>query len=356
MKSPVWLTRLDPDADNIIAIMNWSAYQGAGTHALRIASALFEYFFARPTRLPELTCLLTALENHVVGITPLIRARALNVASLYPDAVGDFQTARKLDEEGLRLARESGDEVCLGRALWCLGWDEVMLGDLERARVHLREGVELARRTGDWLSGDALAALAQCEPRDTIRALLEENVVFALEHSGPSLIAKLIYCWVPLSLNAEDWEPAEQCYRASASYWESTGNRTAVSWPMCALAGIAVRRGQYTEATTLLRQAKIWSEVPRHSARVVRLMGILARHQSRYAQAMQYFEEALAISQRLPTQTDMAFVLSEMALVARDQCNYERARALCKQSLEIYQTLGRTASRGYVLINLASIE
>ena len=206
------------------------------------------------------------------------------------------------------------------------------------------------------LSGQALGWLALCEPHDTAKALLKEYVAFALQHGGPSHIGHAYWMLGDFALKDEDWDQAEQCLGSSISYWEPTGNRTALSVPLRQLAWIAVRRGEYVEATALLHQAKAMSEVSLDTAPVIHTLGTLARQQGHYAQAVQHLEEALAIYQRLGIQSNLAPVLSEMALVARDQCDYDRARALCKQSLEIYQASGRTTQQAYLLVNLASIE
>ena len=110
-------------------------------------------------------------------------------------------------------------------------------------------------------------------------------MAFALQYGGPSHIAFAYQMLGGFALNDEDWDQAEQCLRASVSYWEPTGNPTVLSIPMRRLAWIALRRGEYAEATTLLRQARAMSEVPGDTAFVIRTMGTLARHQGDYEQA-----------------------------------------------------------------------
>ena len=90
----IWLKRMDQEVDNFFAVINWSAQQDAGTHALRIAGALLAYLAARPNYWSELNCLLTALENDSLSITPLMRARALIVASGGPLVWAIFKQRR----------------------------------------------------------------------------------------------------------------------------------------------------------------------------------------------------------------------------------------------------------------------
>jgi non-specific serine/threonine protein kinase len=356
---PRWLAQLDTEADNLFATMSWSAYQNNGAHAVRIGAALLGYITVRPARwLDCLNYLRAALEGESPAVTLLARAKALMTAGELGWVLGEFSVARTLSEESLHLAHQTGDSVCIGRALFPLGGIEWRLDDRSQAYVHLSEGVELARKTDDLWSAQSLLYLARCEPHKHDKALLEEFLARALRRGAPTYIGNGYRHLGLFLIDDEDWEQAVQCLEMSATYYAQTDFNYHELQILMWLGNIATRRGEYEKASALLQRAQTASvyHIPSESAYTWLSLGLLAQHQNDYETASRSYEEAQLIWRRLSRHYGIALVLHQMAILARNQGDYKRARLLCEKSLEIYQGLGRTTSRTYVLVNLASIE
>jgi tetratricopeptide (TPR) repeat protein len=93
-------------------------------------------------------------------LAELAEALALSAAVRsmgYSDLVGAMQ----LGEEGVQVARTTGDDRTLGTALNHFGWVWLVSGDARKARAILAEGVDHLRRSGDGLeAANVLETLA----------------------------------------------------------------------------------------------------------------------------------------------------------------------------------------------------
>ena len=75
------------------------------------------------------------------GVAPLLRERALGIASHLAERQGDLEAGRLLGEEGLGLARALGDTDAIGTALDRLGIIECYAGNFDRGEELQREAV-----------------------------------------------------------------------------------------------------------------------------------------------------------------------------------------------------------------------
>jgi DNA-binding CsgD family transcriptional regulator/tetratricopeptide (TPR) repeat protein len=82
-------------------------------------------------------------------VCPSVRTAALVATCRMAVAQGDCERAETLAAEGLRMAREHGDEVGVARALEMRGVALQSLGRLDEARTCLEEAIARFRRLGD---------------------------------------------------------------------------------------------------------------------------------------------------------------------------------------------------------------
>ena len=139
--------RLDHEHDNFRAALSWFTNARQADEALRLVSALADYWNVRGH--------LFEARSHVeaaLGIdpeqAPALRARVLAIASDCARLQGDVAGARRFCEESLALSRRLGDSDGVARALHELG--EAAMADerFDRAIHFFEEAVAVARASG----------------------------------------------------------------------------------------------------------------------------------------------------------------------------------------------------------------
>jgi predicted ATPase/class 3 adenylate cyclase len=142
-----WLDRLEREADNLRAALDWLEAAGETQLVLRLAGALDDFWGAKG-HLGEgrrrIEAALAADESPTAA-----RAKALNAAA--DMAVGDAEVAhaRLRAEQALSLHRQLGDDWGTAGSLYLLGNAAADERDFEAARELWEESLELWRGVGD---------------------------------------------------------------------------------------------------------------------------------------------------------------------------------------------------------------
>jgi predicted ATPase len=142
------LDRLQADLDNFRAAFAWSLGRSDATSALRLASALLEFWIVRAdwSEGREWAEHALALPGEV---DPALRARALRAAGELADVLSDYPASAASFEESLALARRLGDNRQIAAALMGLANEAERMGRAKDARPLLEEAVALLRGVGD---------------------------------------------------------------------------------------------------------------------------------------------------------------------------------------------------------------
>ena len=142
------LDRLQADLDNFRAAFAWSLGRSDATSALRLASALLEFWIVRAdwSEGREWAEHALALPGEV---DPALRARALRAAGELADVLSDYPASAASFEESLALARRLGDDRQIAAALMGLANEAERMGRAKDARPLLEEAVALLRGVGD---------------------------------------------------------------------------------------------------------------------------------------------------------------------------------------------------------------
>jgi predicted ATPase/class 3 adenylate cyclase/DNA-binding CsgD family transcriptional regulator len=177
------LERAEVEVDNLRAALAWSRENADVATALQLASSLQPLWFARG-RLREGAAWFDAiLRDDSPGRTDVpavVRARALADKAMLDAWKADVGVADSMDraQQALQIARETGDDTLLVRALTACGC--ISGYDTETARRYLAEASDLARVLGDeWrlsqiLDWQALGAFISGDPL-VIRGVAEEG-------------------------------------------------------------------------------------------------------------------------------------------------------------------------------------
>ncbi len=152
-----WWTRLQVEHGNLRVALTWLADQEAWTDCLRLAGALWEYWWFGGHLREGSTWLLRSLE-HASAAPAALRARALEGASYLIHGLSDHERAIPLLEESRRLYEEVGDLRGAGAATYMLGVVAEDLGDFDRAFELLTDAAASSARAGDR-RGKAFALL-----------------------------------------------------------------------------------------------------------------------------------------------------------------------------------------------------
>jgi predicted ATPase/DNA-binding SARP family transcriptional activator len=150
-----WLAELDAERDNLRSALSWSLDSGEHGLGLRLAAALWEFWWVRG-HLSEGRSWLDEALALSADEPPELRARALHAAASLATRQGDYDHAATLSEESLALWEELGDAPGTARALLSLGTVAAEQGDHERAIALSERAAELYQESGDR-RGNALA-------------------------------------------------------------------------------------------------------------------------------------------------------------------------------------------------------
>jgi predicted ATPase/class 3 adenylate cyclase len=142
-----WLDRLDREHDNLRAALDRLEASGESQLALRLAGALWRFWYLRGHYAEGRRRLEDALgtdDGPTAG-----RAKALNGATAMALAGGDVATGRLRAEEALSLHRKLGDSWGIANSVLLLGNVEAEEGNLETARQLFDECMRRFRELGD---------------------------------------------------------------------------------------------------------------------------------------------------------------------------------------------------------------
>jgi len=273
-----WLDRLELEHDNLRAALAWSEEDGATRDGLRLAAALWRFWYVRGHVDEGRRWLERFLARDTTETTPAstdasaprdaARAKALTGAGNLAFIQGDLAQAAALQRECLALYRALGNTFGIAAALHNLSNVLYRQGELAQAVALLEEALTLQHELG----------------RQDLLEVFLNSLGNALMHQG-------------------------HYERASALFTESLG--------LCRASGNA------------------WG-----SAMVVRNLGLVARARGDLARAAALGEESLALSRRLGSVQDVAVAIGDLGRLACERGDYDQATALHEESLALARQVG----------------
>jgi len=150
-----WLARMDAERDNFREALAWSLDTREASLGLRLAAALWEFWWVRG-HLAEGRGWLHEALTRGRSAPPELRARALHAAGSLATRQGDYEAAAALFEESLAIWEELDDAAGTARSLLSIGTVAAEQGDQERAIDLSERAAELYDESGDQ-RGHALA-------------------------------------------------------------------------------------------------------------------------------------------------------------------------------------------------------
>ena len=249
-----WLRRIERDHENVRAAVRWAVDREEGGVALRLAAALWPFWWSRGylAEAREWLGQALAIDTDDTGVR-VARAKALLGACWMALAHGGDEEAVALVEESLALFRSEGDEAGYIRALETLGFAHLESGRLEPARAAFEECLARSRKSkDDRRRAIALNALGQValDQGDDARAetLLEESVSLANRMGLVDSVGHGLMRLGDVARRRGAAKKAVEFYEGALETFCQLGQKVNVAWTMASLGNALMDSGRVTDA------------------------------------------------------------------------------------------------------------
>lgn len=212
------IERLGDDNDNLRQALGWALEQENPSSLLRLAPALWRFWWARGDLREGGRWLEHALQRSQ-GAPPVVRARILIAAGRLAWVRGEFSVATRQIEEALTLGPAPFDQC---EALNALGDVAREQEDFARAELALTEAAAVGRAHEDWFHlGASLHNLGIVELErgcfDRARIALEEGLIWARRVESHYLVYSALHYLSRLAFEQGDYARAAALRREDLS-------------------------------------------------------------------------------------------------------------------------------------------
>ena len=302
---PEWLERFDQEQHNFREALEFLIRTRDADWGPRLGSALFHFWELRE-HFAEGGAFMDRLLK-LQAVQPKMRAHLSFCAAVLVDLQGDFDSARKLQQQNLETCRELHDYRGVAVALNALGVTAQQRGDLETACSLFEQCVANWRDLGS--------------PSDTARAL--SNLANVLRLKGEYARAHTLYdeclaifnatgdstgvAWTlnylgDLVQESVDSIAARSYYEQSLSAFRQLGDDWGIASVLCDLATLSAAQGQHKDADSLYGDSlRMFQDLghKRGIARVLECFAVSAAAQGHADQSLRVAGAAAALRQHI---------------------------------------------------------
>jgi predicted ATPase len=257
-KQRMWLDQLEMEHDNLRAALRWALVHEASEDALRLAAALWTFWYMHGHMTEGRRWLSTTLKGGAAVPSPA-RAKALVGLGCLVGEQGEVDAALRLMEDSLSCAREvhSATDIAIAAALLCAFLPD---HDIDRAEALGEEAAELSRQTGDrYTLAVALNNLGETARirGDDLRAvqLYEEGCVIRRELGDTSRLALSLSNLGEMALIRGDRDRARSMLSEALDIARTIGDKRHVTFALGDLGYVALSEGNLDEAERLLQES-----------------------------------------------------------------------------------------------------
>ena len=338
-----WLDRLHTELDNFRAAFGWRLRQQDPEPALRLASALLEFWVVRADWSEGLEWVERALD--LPGkVEPAVRMKALRAAAELADVLSDYPRSTARYEESLTIARSLGDKRAIAMALDGLAHEAQRVGRVTEARPLIEESVALLREVGDepsiarslgglaWLAGNYAKA----------RALWNENLAIRRRLGNRESVGWSVIQVGHATQGEGDYAAARAAYEESLSIGRDLGYKRMIARSLTQLGEVALLEGKVAEARGLFEETlPIWEEI-RHKSGLqdsLRGLGDVARQEGDLQGAELSLRQSLEVCRAIGSLEGEAQALQSLGTVAMSRGDHDRAESLHREALDLLQRM-----------------
>ncbi len=315
-----WIGRLEGEREGLHQALEWAIENEERLLALRLAGALWHYWFARGYVDVGRAYVEQALMTGPTERTT-IEAKALNGAGALALHIGDSDRARRRLEEALSIWREIEGYEGVARSLANLGIVAYKETNYSEARRFHEQALEVTRSL-----------------------------------NRPDVLAGLLGDAALVEIADEEYDRAEELLQERLAITQGQGDRIGVARATASLGTVAQYRGDYEAARVLSEQALRTLEEEtdlRGVAFAALSLGHVLHHQGRYADARTHYAYSLEVARGLGDMQGVAESLRYLGKLSHDQGDSELATRIYKQSVAMLRDAGD--SRGVARVEEALV-
>jgi predicted ATPase len=316
-----WVSRLTQEYDNVLNALQWLLATGQGEAAVRLSSAIWEFWWIRGLIDEGLTFLERALATPG-DVSKAVRARGLAAAGFLANHLEDLRHAEELLSECVILFRELEDVLALSYVLRILGHAAWGRGEYPLAHTLLEEALHLTRENGD------------------ARGVAEALMVLAVVN-------------VAQGDCAQAWTQAEEgvaLFLQLGDDMSSTIARITLGW-------VALSQQDLARARLLVEEALAHSRARNYLydlAHGLPLLGLIVLWQGETALASALFKECLRLPQQHFYWSFMASSLGSLGAIALRQGDIAQTYSLLKQCRVMDRELIKPSNAATYIVGLAA--
>ena len=247
-----WLDRVAEEHDNLRVALEHLIGAGCGDAGVRLATALFQYWWLRG-HYREARATLDALLGLDELLPDALHADALGHAGAFARLCEDFVAARSLYEASLAIKRRLADPVAAAGTLGNLGNLLRLLGDLDGAQQHVEETLSLYRAAGDGArvanTLNNLGAVAHAKGDATASERYYREGLEVARAAGEEFVAALALGNLgAAALERGDADEARACHAEAGATFERLGYRVGLAVNAQQLADVALAAAELESA------------------------------------------------------------------------------------------------------------
>jgi tetratricopeptide (TPR) repeat protein len=331
-----WLERIDADHGNLRSALEWLGSQGSAEQLVRLAAALWRFWWIRGHIAEGRKQLDAALAISNSLKTPA-RAVVLDAAGVLAETQGSYDDAEVHHRESLALSRELGDTIGIARALGNLGVVAFDRGENDLATTFLKESLTLAKEAGDtFLVATALNDLGNVAYNrgdlERAESLYQESLGLRRQVGSNTEIARTLNNLGSVAFQRDDFDRASDFYGESLSRYRDAGDRWGAAGTLIGLAWANHRRGNAPRAAMMLEESlSLFRDVgdTRNVALAALNLGDFLQESDDLERAAAYYQDALATFGDIHDREGVDYALSGLAsLLVRQGAFKEAARLL----------------------------
>jgi tetratricopeptide (TPR) repeat protein len=325
-----WLGRLEREHDNLRTALQWALEHEECELALRMASALLDFWLLQG-HVGEGDALLERALANSEGVEAKVEAKAFSAFGWLAWAQGDFSQAEEWCEKSLALYREEGETPGIALSLYRLGWVGILRGDHALARLLLEESLAHFRELGDSLgTGDAMRALGNVSliqgEYANASALLEQSLTLYRQVDYTSGVAEALNFLARALLFKGELARAEALLEEGLALFRQIGYKQGVAFALLTkgfvVLGLGADGKARATARALLEEGLALARVGRWRQSMIwgiHGLGLVAFFEQDYGTARSHFEEGLMLCRQLGNRTFAAFYLEGLTMTMAAQ-------------------------------------
>jgi predicted ATPase/serine/threonine protein kinase/DNA-binding winged helix-turn-helix (wHTH) protein len=254
-----WLKRLEEELDNIRVVLRWLLANDAGKAACLWAA--IRYFWVFQGHLAEGLAAAKEILRLCGHVPTTVRWKLLSMAGNLARFQGDYETARRMYEEGLSDGRSVDDLQQISLSCRGVGGLAYEQGDYPVARRFAEEALSAARQSNDnfgiarslSMIGDLDRALGDDA---AARPLYEESLAICRQLSNRCATANILTNLAAAEFGEGNYTAAHSHFRECLTIHresgeEIVGDKISISYSLDGLAALAALRGETKLAATI---------------------------------------------------------------------------------------------------------